>query len=209
MSRCLIITSHIDGFRSIPELRQEDWSEVIAADGGLKLAENLGLEPTALIGDYDSMEKPDRDDLILLPREKDMTDTEAALDLAVSRGHKDIVSLGGLGGRFDHTMGNIGLLLKCADSGCRVSLEDGFNRVSVLNPGQYTVKRDRFYYLGLIAYGNPVIGLTVEGAKYPLNDYTLPANTTLGVSNEILGSSAKLSFLSGRLMVIQSNDAKE
>ena len=187
MSRCLIITSHIDGFRSIPELRQEDWSEVIAADGGLKLAENLGLEPTALIGDYDSMEKPDRDDLILLPREKDMTDTEAALDLAVSRGHKD----------------------KCADSGCRVSLEDGFNRVSVLNPGQYTVKRDRFYYLGLIAYGNPVIGLTVEGAKYPLNDYTLPANTTLGVSNEILGSSAKLSFLSGRLMVIQSNDAKE
>jgi len=208
MKSCLILTSHIEGIERL-QVRQSDYDAVLAADGGYVRAEELGLVPDAFIGDYDSSDPPQSDgETVFLPREKDMTDSEAAIDLALSRGYDRIFVLGGLGGRFDHTMGNVSLLLKYQNSADWLEFKDGFNRVFLAGPGTCSVPADRYQYLGLIAYGGPVCGLTVQGTKYPLSDFTLPDDTTLGVSNEIQGERAELSFSEGRLLVIQSNDMK-
>lgn len=215
MKTCLVLTSHIEGSDFLKTIDPAAYDLLICADAGLQRAEELGWLgklPTVLLGDYDSGDAPTAaeraaaSELIVLPQVKDVTDSEAAVDLAVSRGYGLIRVLGGLGGRFDHTMGNIGLLAKYAT--CDVLLEDGSNRVFLKTPGAFRVERDRFDYFGLIAYGGAVEGLTVTGAKYPLNDHTLTPDTTLGVSNEVAEGElyAEVSFTKGRLLVIQSKD---
>lgn len=140
--------------------------------------------------------------------EKDMTDSEAAIDLAYADGYRDITVLGGLGGRFDHTMGNIGLLSKYLEKGISLRLEDGYNRVSMKAPGTYRIRKDRFKYLGLVSYSATVENLSVSGTKYSLQNHTLTNKTTLGVSNEITSDEAVISFTEGELIVIESNDVK-
>lgn len=204
--KCLIITSRVEQ----PERLSIDpsaYSEVITADAGYLVARRLGIRPTRMIGDFDSAARPGGRDPILLPAEKDMTDTEAALDLAYESGLHDVTILGGLGGRLDHTMGNLGLLRKYLGRIDPLILLDGTNRVFLKGPGSYSVQKDSYQYLGLIAYGGNVAGLTLTGTKYPLEEHLLTPDTTLGVSNEITGSSCRISFREGTLLVIQSNEA--
>lgn len=211
MKRCLIVTAYLEGAEHL-SVNPSEFDEIIAADGGQVHAKTLGLSPTQYIGDYDSSARPKADHLILLPREKDMTDSEAAIDLAMSRGYRNIMVLGGLGGRLDHTMGNIGLLAKTLNSVDWLEFQDGYNRMFMRGPGNFSVERGRFQYLSLIAYDGPAKGLTVENAKYPLSGFTLRDDTTRGVSNEILGSRpedrAEISLREGKLLVIQSNNKK-
>ncbi|MGN0732632.1 MAG: thiamine diphosphokinase [Emergencia sp.] len=213
MSKALVITSYVEHIENI-SLNPDDFDAVICADAGLLIAEKLGISPTHLIGDYDSMDIPQKsgcdssvfDGLIRLPMEKDMTDTEAALELAVSEGFDDLTVLGGLGGRFDHTMGNIGMLARFTPLTSSICLLDGQNRVSMLEPGAMTVHKGPYKYLGLIAYGGLCRGVSASGVKYPLNHFQLPNNTSLGVSNEILGEYAEISLEEGQLLVIQTMD---
>ena len=91
MSKTLIVTSHIEHSEKLT-LDYSAFGTVICTDGGLVSARRLKITPTLLIGDYDSCPMPDSD-VIKLPTEKDMTDSEAAIDLAVSRGADDITCL--------------------------------------------------------------------------------------------------------------------
>lgn len=205
MNNVLIITAHVEGLERIT-LDSGNFDTVICADGGLDVAERIDISPDFLIGDYDSTHLPEDRKVIRLPMEKDMTDSEAAIDLAVSKGARSITVLGGLGGRFDHTMGNMGLLAKYCGKLDDLCFVDGYNRVFMLPPGRYEIPKNSYYYMGLIAYGGPVKELTLEGVKYPLSKHTLPIDTSLGVSNEIKGESATITFTQGRLLVIFSND---
>lgn len=208
MSKTLIITSHVEGLSHIT-LDFEGFQHIICADGGHLIAEKLGLTPEYLIGDYDSSSKPDRPDVILLPMEKDMTDSEAAVDFAVSKGFTDITVLGGLGGRFDHTMGNIGMLAKYCGRLNHLSFVDGQNCVFMAVPGTQKIKKNGYKYLGIISYGSFAENVTLRGVKYPLENYLLPNDTTLGVSNEILNEEAEISFTGGKLLIILSKDAEQ
>ncbi len=219
MKTCLILTSHIEGSDFLKAIDPTEYDLLICADGGLQWAERLswlGRVPTVLLGDYDSghaptdAERAEAADLVILPSVKDVTDSEAAIDLAVERGCAVIRVLGGLGGRLDHTMGNLGLLAKYVDDP-RVEVlcfEDGRNRTVMKSPGTFRVERGRFDYFGLIAYGGAVEGLTMTGAKYPLTNHTLTPDTTLGVSNEIAKDApfTQVTFTKGHLLVIESKD---
>ena len=205
MKNFLIITAHVEGLNYV-DICPGQYDCIICADGGLEIAEVLGLTPDLLIGDYDSGQLPEDREVIRLPMEKDMTDSEAALDLAVSEGGETIIILGGLGGRFDHTMGNIGLLAKYCGRLRGLSFVDGYNCVSMLEPGCYEIPGNKYRYMGLVAYGEPVEELTLRGVKYPLTKHTLRDDTSLGVSNEITAPAASLSFTAGRLLLIFSDD---
>lgn len=207
MKKALIFTSFIDNLEKI-RLDFNSYKSIICADGGYIAAQKLGIKPSVFIGDYDSGIQPADRTVIKLPTEKDMTDSEAAVDLAISKGYDEITVLGGLGGRFDHTMGNIGIIAKYADSPYKVTLVDGNNKVYMLCPGNHRIKKSNYKYLGLISYGCSCYGLNISGVKYPLLNCNLKNNTTLGVSNEILDSEARLSFKKGRLLIIESNDVK-
>ena len=206
MNSALILTAHVDN----PEQISIDFSRfdtVICADGGLLVADRLGLTPDILIGDFDSVEQPKEREVIKLPAEKDMTDSEAAIDLAVSQGYDHIVVLGGLGGRFDHTMGNIGILSKYCGKLSHLALTDGQNYVFMASPGRVTIPRGDYTYLGVISYGGAAKSVTLKGVKYPLTDYLLSDSTTLGVSNEIIEETAEISFTKGKLLLILSRDS--
>jgi thiamine pyrophosphokinase len=100
---------------SLPQhtLEQIQSSEIIVADGGLKNAWNLGLNPRVWIGDGDSTDKEDLKAFKAqggrvqkLDPYKDYTDTEEALRFAQKSGASEMILLGGSGGRFDHLFAN-------------------------------------------------------------------------------------------------------
>lgn len=224
----MILTSHFEG-SDLFSIDTTAYDAIFCADGGLQVAEQLDLLgdiPVYLIGDYDSGAAPTEAEraaasgLIVLPCVKDMTDSEAAIDFAVSEGFDHIHVYGGLGGRFDHSMGNLGMLAKYVDDPRVEALcfEDGQNLVFMKSPGTFRVPApgtaldggpsNRFSYFGLIAYGGNVEGLTITGAKYPLDGHTLTPDTTLGVSNEVAAGApyAEVTHKSGHLLVILSSD---
>ena len=85
---------------------------VIAADGGFDYARSLGIEPALVVGDFDSMPRPETAaELICLPCEKDDTDMLYAARRALERGAAMCHLYGGTGGRADHTMANVQTLL--------------------------------------------------------------------------------------------------
>lgn len=93
---------------SVSELGIREGAEIIAADSGYRIARNLGMKPTAVIGDFDSLDVGDLDDtsleIIRHPAGKDFSDTELAVRLMETRGCCDYLVLGGGEGRLDHTL---------------------------------------------------------------------------------------------------------
>lgn len=210
--KILIFTGYIPHIENIA-INEGDFDFVIAADKGYEYALQLGISPDLIIGDFDTATLPtfhlDHTKLITLPTEKDMTDTEAALDIAATKQPSSIAILGGLGGRFDHTMGNIALLSKYD---LPITIKDEKNSVSLLRPGRYFVAKGGYKYISLIPFSSVVSGLSISGAKYNLENATLTHDNTLGISNEIIGTSpnasptCEISFEKGELLVCQSND---
>lgn len=211
MKSALIITALITDAKFIrKDLLEAPYDLVICCDGGINYAQAFGIRPDILIGDFDSAKTiPSADgsdfEVITLPHEKDMTDTEAACDLAYSRGAGVMTILGGLGGRFDHTMANVGLMSKYLGK-ADIFMLDGDNFIRMLAPGKHMIISAGYKYLGLIAYGGPVRGVTLKGTYYPLENHTLTPDTSLAISNEITEEPAVISFDEGQLLVIQSND---
>lgn len=203
----LIITAHAEHLECL-QLDLSSFDTVICADGGFEIARQLSVAPDILIGDYDSAPKPDLPGIIVLPMEKDMTDSEAAIDLAAAKGFRSITVLGGLGGRLDHTMGNLGMLAKYCGNLDHLAFADGQNYVFMMAPGTIRVPANPYPYLGIISYGSFARDVTLRGVKYPLTDYFLTNDTTLGVSNEITEDAAVIRFTEGRLLVILSTDIK-
>jgi thiamine pyrophosphokinase len=210
ISKALIITGFINEQNEVQKRIApfiDENTEIICADSGWIRAHEMGLAPDYYIGDYDSSERPDASENIkILNCIKDDTDTEAAADTAFSHGAEEIVIAGGLGGRFDHTMGNIGTLCKYLGKFRSACIIDGRNKVFLMGPGQITVKKDDYKYLGITAYGGYAEGVTLEGFKYPLDDFRLGYSTSLGVSNEITGDTGIIKLRSGILLITQSND---
>ena len=112
-----------------------DGTIVICADGGIRHAERLGIIPDVVIGDHDSAERPYPDTVTHFeyPPEKDATDTNLCLDYAMGQGCRDILILGGLGGRLDHEFSHYSLLLYCLQNGVRARLVNGRNEIWMEN----------------------------------------------------------------------------
>ena len=112
MQRCVIIgNANINNYTVIKKYLSKD-DFYIFCDGGLKHREALNIEPNLIIGDFDSHPNPNLPiETIVLPCEKDDTDTVYAVKEAVSRGFSDFLLIGVIGERFDHSLGNISILL--------------------------------------------------------------------------------------------------
>lgn len=181
----------------------------IAADAGFRTAEALGERVDILLGDFDSLgEPPARDgmEIIRVPAEKDLTDTQLALKVALDRGANEIILIAGLSGRLDHTLSTLSILKDMQARGLYGYLTDGQNRVHYLCASSLLVARSHYKYLSLIAATPTVKGVSVEGCKYPLSRATLRDSLQYAVSNEITGNAALVSCKKGGLYVIESRD---
>jgi len=182
----------------------------IAADSGLLNAKLLGDHVAVAVGDFDSF--PERDipedtEVIRLKPEKDVTDAQVAIEVALERGADSFVIIGGLSGRLDHTLANLSILEDLAARNHYAIMTDGVSRVHFLNGGSALIGRSGFKYFSLIAATDIVKGVSVEGAKYPLkNAHLSRKNAGFGTSNEIDGNCALITVKKGSLFVIESRD---
>lgn len=197
-----------------PELLKErcvDADIIIAADGGGLYLYEAGIVPDVLIGDFDSILSDVLDffrsqkkvAICSFSREKDFTDMELAVEMAVSRGADEVCILSATGTRLDHSAGNILLLYSLLQKGIRGWVEDANNRV-YLTQGRMELKRLDNWKVSLIAISPEVNGVTTSGLQYPLMNDTLVLGSCRGVSNEFASDTAVISVEKGLLMVILS-----
>ena len=179
----------------------------VAADSGWHNALLLGITPEVLLGDFDSIGTealPDAKEILQVPAEKDRTDTQLAVDLALSRGAREIVIIGGLAGRLDHGLSNLGILQALHDRNVHAWIEDGFNRVRYLQNTGALIARSAYTYLSVLAADQTVKGVSVDGCKYPLKNAKLARGLGFAVSNEITGNCALVEVRRGGVFVIES-----
>ena len=182
---------------------------VIAADSGWNNAKSLGATPALLLGDFDSLGKanlPDGPEVYQVPAEKDLTDTQLAVEMALSRGATEIVIVGGLSGRLDHSLSNLAILEHLSEKKIPAVITDGQNRARFVRNSGALVPRGEFKYLSLIAVDKTVKGVSVKGCKYPLHNAKLKKTYQYAVSNEIEGNCALVEVKKGGLYIIESRD---
>jgi thiamine pyrophosphokinase len=185
-----------------------DTDVILAADGGTHHARTLGLLPSIVVGDFDSLDPADRAALesagtrfIQHPRDKDETDLELALNQAIELGHREIVILGALGLRLDQTLGNLSLLSATRPPSSVLRLDDGVEQAFFCR-GQARVEGRRGDLVSLIPWGGEVTGVRTQGLRWPLSNETLFPHKTRGISNELLGEAAQIQIQSGLLLIV-------
>lgn len=179
----------------------------IAADSGYRNAVALGERVDLAVGDFDSFpesELPSGVEKVQLKREKDATDTQVAVELAIERGATELVIIGGLSGRLDHTLSNLSVLEDVAARGVYAVMTDGSSRARFIRNSSSLIGRSHFRYLAVIAADDKVHGVTVEGCRYPLKNATLRRRVQYAVSNEIEGNCALISVRRGGIYIIES-----
>lgn len=186
---------------------------VYAVDGGLTVAEEAGICPDYLVGDFDTadarlVEQYEKCCVTIRHKpEKDATDTELAVDEALCRGAERILLLGATGSRMDHTLGNIHMLYRVLQKGKQAWILNETNRIS-LHGESFACKKEELFgtYVSFLPFFGEVTGVTLKGFKYPLSGKTLTAGISLGISNEGKEETMEVSFLSGYLLMIEARD---
>ena len=188
---------------------------IIAGDRGLEALYQLKIIPNHVVGDFDSVspeilkfyKKQSQIIFHTYHAEKDNTDTDIALQLAIKLKSSRITIMGALGRRMDHAIANIHILKDALEANIPCQMIDEHNRIYLINK-EMTLEKDKVYgkYVSLIPLTSTVEGLTLAGFKYPLHDYTLPIGTSLGISNEIVTDTAHIEMKNGILIVIESRD---
>ena len=182
----------------------------IAADSGYHTAMALGERIDLLLGDFDSIGSIPRDaefEIQQVPADKDYTDTQLAVEIAISRGADEIIIIGGLTGRLDHTLSTLAILEDLHTRGLYGTITDGQSRARYLKSSSTLIARSPYKYLSLIAADEVVKGVDIEGCKYPLKKATLRRSHQFAVSNEITGNVAFISVKKGGVFIIESRDA--
>lgn len=199
MSKVMLIASRAE---TVP---YRDECDYIGVDKGAYIALQANIPLVCAIGDFDSITLEQREllsaytNLITLPERKNETDSEAAIHYALSKGYDDITLYGGFGGRIDHTMANMYLLMH---RDYPLILEDEQNKVQLLTPGKYTIPNN-FRHLSLLALEPSVISETE--VSYPLVERAIDRDDIYTISNHILHHEAKITIHSGKVLCLQSN----
>ncbi len=199
MARCIIFCA--GGFDGLAEpLDAEDF--VIAADGGLRHTQALGVVPDLVLGDFDSLgyvpEGAEQH-----PVEKDDTDAMLAARRGLEKGCDRFLFYGGLeGARLDHTVANFQTLQFLADHGAKGWLIGKNQAVTVIKNGTLQFPSQAQGTVSVFCMGHDAKGVSIEGTKYTLTNGTLTAGFPLGVSNQFTDRQAVISVKDGSLLVI-------
>ncbi len=229
--KILIVTGgHISLSFATDFLKHQVFDRIIAADSGLAACHELGLVPTDILGDFDSLKNRDlltsyREMGIPVrefPSRKDYTDTELAVfyarDLWMEEMAEDnpddlnpeshVWILGATGTRLDHTLSNLGALVTMRELGIPCTILDEHNEIELLKgPAEKKyLPRNPRDYISLLSLSGTARGIDLIGFSYPMKDGVLPPYVSLGISNEIIEKEATLRLKEGCLLVIRAHD---
>lgn len=204
MDRCVIVGgADIKNYAFIREnLCTDDY--VIFCDSGLKHLKNLQVQPSLIVGDFDSHENPHLDvKTIILPCEKDDTDTVFAVKEAINRGFDDFLLIGVVGARLDHTLGNVSILLYLDSLGKKGRIIDDYSEMEIVSEKPVSIA-DSYSFFSLLNITGYAKGITITGAKYPLVNGEISCEYQYGVSNEVLPSENTVVTVNyGKLLLIK------
>ncbi|HQA68478.1 MAG TPA: thiamine diphosphokinase [Aggregatilineales bacterium] len=184
---------------------------VLAANGGSRHVQALGLTPDLVIGDLDSISPALREQFEAqgvavrqAPARKDETDLELALLHAAAQGAEQIVVVGALGGRLDMTLANILLMTHPALGDTHIELWTGSQTAWLIRPPGADVHGQPGDTLSLVPLAGDAIGVTTHGLEYPLADDVLVFGPARGVSNVITEPGARVELREGLLLAIHT-----
>ena len=204
MKRCVIVggagINNYDYIRG--RLCADDY--IVFCDSGLRHLEPLQVKPSLIVGDFDSHDNPYLDvETIVLPCEKDDTDTVFAVKEAIKRGFDDFLLIGVVGARLDHTLGNVSILLYLDSIGKKGIIIDDYSEMEIVSNEPAYIE-DSYAFFSLLNVSGTAKGITIENAKYLLNNAEITCEYQYGVSNEVIpGKTAKVSILEGKLLLIK------
>lgn len=174
---------------------------LIAADAGYSEVLAQGLTPDLAVGDFDSLGSvPEGVAVEKHPVMKDDTDMMLAIKLGFERGFTRFFIYGALGGRLDHTLGNIQALMYIANRGGQGWII-GDACLTAIHNGETRFKASAQGVISVFCLSNPARGVTLEGLLYPLLNYTMVSDVALGVSNEFIGQPARVAVSDGTLVI--------
>lgn len=188
---------------------------VVAADGGLRHLDGLGLQPSLIIGDLDSapaerittLEEAGVE-VRHYPRTKDQTDLELALQAVQQKGCREILVAAAYGDRVDHTLGNVFLLALPWLEECKVRLDDGETEAFLVLDAA-TISGREGDIVSLIPLGGDVEGVVTSGLQYALKDEALGVGGTRAISNVMVGTQASISVRQGRLLCVHRRQGEK
>ncbi len=187
-------------------------TKVICCDGGIRHCDGLGVLPDLIVGDFDSADSVQLEayismgvDIVRVPAEKDFTDGELGLMRAIEAGADEVVILGGIGSRIDHTLTNCHILIKALKRGVRAFLANEHNEIYVvddiisLSPGKGST-------VSVIPLTTEALGISTKGLYYSLKGASMHIGESLGVSNVCTEDNIEISLSQGILMIIIAKD---
>lgn len=182
-------------------------SRVIAADGGMRHAGALGVQPEVWVGDFDSTDAalvarfPDITRKSFPPA-KNLTDGALAVEEALERGARRIVMAGALQGeRTDHGLMNLLLAVRLAGDGIEIVLTSGEEEAHPLLAGETVVEMPEGALFSVLGVSD-LAGLSIDNAVYPLEDFALPFGAARGVSNKAKGGPVRFGLKNGSGIII-------
>ena len=207
MSKCVIVGGvKINNTDQIKKYIDET-DFVIACDSGIESCKDIGVTPNLIVGDFDSHKKPDTDiEIITLPMAKDDTDTMFATKEAVKRGFSEVVLLGVVGDRIDHTLANVYILSYLQDEGVNGMIVDDFSEMLIISKNGQNISRisDNYSFFSLLCLEGKVEGVTIKNAKFPLENGIITPNHQYATSNEVLpGEVAEVSIEKGSALLVK------
>ena len=187
-------------------LKLKEGDLLIAADGGVLHCIESGLQPSIVIGDFDSLDmdiinslEESGTQIIEHPSRKDHTDLELAVNHAAGLGVQEIKIIAALGARWDQTIANI--LLPPTTPSIRFTLIDGPQEIHYIYSGErLEITGSKGDIVSLIPIAGDVSGITTEGLEYPLLEDCLHFGSTRGISNVLLGENGAVSHKEGILL---------
>lgn len=212
--RCVIIGgADIADYPRIRKYLKED-DFVMYCDSGLKHMDPLGVEPSLIVGDFDSFNDPHfKVETITLPVAKDDTDTVFAVKEGMRRGFNEFLLLGVIGARLDHTLVNVYALSLLEENGCRGMIADDYSEIELIAsrvdedgrviPGTTEVPYE-YPYFSLVAIEGEASGIDIRNAKFPLEDGRIEPGYQYATSNEALpDQTAEIELRNGKLLLIK------
>ncbi|MDR0990845.1 MAG: thiamine diphosphokinase [Propionibacteriaceae bacterium] len=175
---------------------------VIAADGGYAATQRWGWVTDLVVGDFDSIEQPIGENLIVCPVAKDDTDLLVAFRAGWDRGYRQFHLLGASGGRFDHTLANLQTLAAIAGAGGQGFLFGSTTVVTALHQGRLSFAAGARGTISVFAHSDQASGVDESGLLYSLDDATLDNTYPRGVSNAFTGRPSQVSVRRGTLIVV-------
>ena len=203
MKRCVIVGgADINNYEYIKScLRNDDF--IVFCDSGLKHLESLQVNPGLIVGDFDSHDNPHLGvETIVLPCEKDDTDTVFAVKGALKRGFDDFLLIGVVGARLDHSLGNVSILLYLNSLGKKGCIIDDYSEMEIVCDKPVYIENS-FKFFSLLNIFGTAKGITIKNAKYPLIDGEITCEYQYGISNEVVGQTAEVSIKKGKLLLIK------